>query len=71
MKFNVNFPSCNKRKILCKPGEKMPYTTEMFSTVKQEKPINKCKNNDHLSCYKKISNSPSLPYACSYFYCTY
>lgn len=71
MKLNVNFPSRNKKKILRRPGEKPPYSTKMFSTVKQEKPINKCKNNDHLSCYKKISNSPSLPYACRYFYCTY
>lgn len=71
MKLNVNFLSCYKKTILCKPGEKPPCTVKIFSTVKQEKPINKCKNNDHLSCSKKISNSPALPYACSYFYCAY
>lgn len=64
MKVNVNFPSCNEKTIYCKPGEKPPYNTKMFSTVKQEKAVNNSKNNDHLSCYKKISNSPSLTYAC-------
>lgn len=63
MKVNVNFPSC-KKVILCKPGEKPPNSSKMFSTAEQEKAVDKNKNNEHLSCYKKISNSLSLPYAC-------
>lgn len=64
MEVNVNFLSRKKKTIFCKPGEKPPYNSKMFSTVKQEKAVDKSRNNDHLSCYNKISNSLSLPYAC-------